>query len=133
MHCEYPIRNGVCACTDRNNLVPETAQPAESGSLCSDLVGTGTILTSAEHGGVVVQWEAEPELRYVKRYQQITRYRPDWGDTVSVGQTEHLILQQLWRERLNGGVEWRDVPLVDREVPTDEAHPLRAESAQPKH
>jgi len=33
-HCEYPIRNGRCACNDRNNLTPESARPdgAELGA-----------------------------------------------------------------------------------------------------
>jgi hypothetical protein len=27
IHCKYPIRNGECACTDGNNLVPKPARP----------------------------------------------------------------------------------------------------------
>ena len=39
IHCEYPIRNGECACTDRNNLVPKPARPDKAVFASTDWVG----------------------------------------------------------------------------------------------
>ncbi len=39
IHCEYPIRNGECACTDGNNLVPEPALTDKAVFASTDWVG----------------------------------------------------------------------------------------------
>jgi hypothetical protein len=60
-------------------------------------------------------WECSPMLRWVTRYKQIEQYRPEWGDTCSVGQESYRVLQQLWWTRNTGKREWRDVPTEEQE------------------
>lgn len=49
IHCEYPIRNGECACTDGHNIVPKPARTDKAVFASTDWV--------AELGAVQTQLE----------------------------------------------------------------------------